>query len=495
MSPLQLGRERMASGDLHGALDAFQDALAQNGDDPELVFETAGLLRALDQHADALSLYDALAEALPDTLPVLHNRATCLVELGRFTEAVQEFLRIVRRWDAAPCWAGLGEAAYAANDPGTGRRAYRTAIALAPERTGSYANFGESLAESGDDSGAAGVLRRAVALSPDDPTLHLNLARTLLSLGEYEGGWAEYEWRRHPSMPNSIDRAVHARRWEGESLDGKHLFIAGEQGIGDQIWFLPFVREAAGRARMVTIEVAPKLVPLVRQSFPDAAVQALQVERRDGRWRALGSSRSGPPDADAWTDLASLAGFLWDTVAGQPQAPALRPAPELVARWKARLDALGPGPRIGVCWRSPLTRRGRWQQYLPLSAWAPILRAGPAQFVCLQHGDCADEVARVRDELGVCVHILPELDPWDGIHDVAATAVSLDLIVSAGTWISMLGGALGVPTLLVGNGRWVAPQAGRDPVHGSVEPIFRTIGTSWPDGVVAEVAARIRARL
>jgi len=492
--PVAFGRERRAAGDLHGALDAFQRALPDHADDPEFLFELAGLFRSLEMNAEALPIYDALAQALPDALPVLHNRAGCLTDLRRFDDAIREFVAMVARWGgAAPCWAGLGNAAYAAGRAPLGRTAYRVAIALEPERTASYANFAECLDVDGDHAEAVAVLRRAGALEPDDPSLHFNRARSLLALGDFAAGWAEFEWRRHPDRPNRVARTVGCPRWTGEPLGGRHLFVMGEQGIGDQIWFLPLVREVAERSGRVTLEVAPKLVPLVRQSLPGVAVQPLQVEKRDGRWHALGTSRSGPPDADYHIDVGSLPGLLWDAVAGRRHPPVLRPDADRVALWRTRLDALGPGPRIGICWRSPLTARGRGQHYLSLTDWAPILRVRPAQFICLQHGDCTEDVAQAHDALGIPVHVLAGLDLWDGVHDVAAVMASLDLVVSAATWISMLGGALGVRTLLVGNGRWVAPLAGRDPLHPSLEPVYPSLGRSWPHGVVSEVAERVRA--
>ncbi|WP_448191931.1 tetratricopeptide repeat protein [Azospirillum sp. sgz301742] len=496
--PAERGRRLRRDGDLHGALDAFREALAGGAGDPELLFETAGLLRSLEMDGEALAVYDALVLALPDLLPVLHNRAGCLAALGRQDEAVAAFAAVLARWpDVAPSWAGLGDAAFAAGDGERGRRALRTAIALEPERTGSYVNLGEGLASAGDDAGAVQALTRAALLTPDDPAIHYNLARSLLPLHRFAEGWAEFEWRLHPETPNSVARAIPCPRWSGEPLAGRHLYICGEMGIGDQIWFLPFVREAAERAAAVTLDVTPKLVPLVRQSLPGVTVRPLQVERPGKRWHAVGDSRCGPADADVYIELGSLPRFLWDAATRRAHVPVLAPDPAAAQRWRARLEALGPGPWIGLCWRSSLITPGRAIEYRPLPDWAPVLSGlrGRGTFVSLQHGDVRDELAQLHETFGLAVHPLPDLDLRDGIQDTAAAVASLDLVVSAGTWIAMLGGALGVPTLVASSFRWVGLSDERDPIHRAREPVLATPARPWPAGVMAEVAARAPLRL
>ena len=48
-------------------------------------------------------------------------------------------------------------------------------------------------------------------------------------------------------------------------------------------------------------------------------------------------------------------------------------------RWKsmhefrAQLDAFGPGPKIGICWRSMMLGAKRAKYYSTLGAWGPIL--------------------------------------------------------------------------------------------------------------------------
>lgn len=500
-----LGRRRRAEGDLRGALDAFDGALRAKGDDPEFLFEVAGLLRQLDMQEEALALYDALAAALPDALPVLHNRAGCLTDLGRAGDAVEAFRGVLmRNGGVTASWAGLGGAAFAAGAPGLGKDAFARAIALEPERPANYVNFAEALVADAVGEAEHGLavrqLRRAIALVPDDPALRYNLARSLLSLGRFAEGWVQYEGRLHPN-PNYVVRAVACPRWRGEPLAGRHLFVCGEQGIGDQLWNLPFVRAAAAQARRVTLEVAPKLVSLVQNSLPGVDVRPLQAEKCDGMWHALGTSRSGPDDADLFIEAGSLPLFLWDRVAGRAPASVLTPDPGLADRWRRQLEEKGPGLRVGICWRSPIASRRRWPEYLPIGAWRPIFETlaaapEPVHLFCLQHGDTGADIAWARETLGVEIIPLPGLDLWDDVHATAAAMAGLDLVVTALTSIARIGAGLGIPTLaLTKSPYFVALSGGRDPVTPAMEPFPPAPDRSWPDGVVLAAAAALAGRL
>ncbi|PWC56231.1 tetratricopeptide repeat protein [Azospirillum sp. TSO22-1] len=502
-----LGRRRCGEGDLRGALDAFQAALPAKGDDPEFLFEIAGVLRQLDLQADALAIYDALAAALPDALPVLHNRANCLSGVGRAPDAVVAFRDILARHpEVASSWAGLGNAAFLAGSPYLGKRAYARAIALEPDEPASYVNFAEALVADAvgtdEHERAVALLRRAIALVPDDASLRYNLARSLLSLGRFAEGWAQYEGRLHPDGRNHVVRAVACPRWQGEPLAGRHLFVCGEQGIGDQLWLLPFVREAAAQAGRVTLEVAPKLVSLITRSLPQVTVRPLRVERREGIWHAVGESRTEPDGADRYIEAGSLPRFLWDTVVGGPVAPVLAPDPVLADQWRARLEAMGPGLRVGICWRSPLFGRERSPEYLPLNTWRPIFDAlsrvadGPVHACCFQHGDVDSEVAQAPRTVGIAVTRFPDLDLWDDIDGTAAALANMDLVVTALTSIARISAGLGIPTLvLMKSPYFVALTDGRDLVEPALEPVASAPGRYWPEGVVGEVAARIEARL
>jgi hypothetical protein len=69
----------------------------------------------------------------------------------------------------------------------------------------------------------------------------------------------------------------------------------------------------------------------------------------------------------------------------------------------------------------------------------------------------------------------------------------LDLVVAPRSAVSMLGGALGAPTVMMGN-RWDWSDLGSDtsPWFPTIELVFRHLGEEW-NAVLATAATAVRA--
>lgn len=91
---------------------------------------------------------------------------------------------------------------------------------------------------------------------------------------------------------------------------------------------------------------------------------------------------------------------------------------------------------------------------MQLSDWSPVLRSSGATFVNLQYGDCADELSRLYQEIGVSVYCDDEVDPLVDLDAFAAQVAAMDLVISVSNTTVHFAGALGKPvwTLLPGGG-------------------------------------------
>src|SRR5208283_1608123 len=88
---------------------------------------------------------------------------------------------------------------------------------------------------------------------------HMNQSLLLLLTGDFEHGWAEYQWRW--KTKDFQQREFSRPLWDGQPLKGRTILLHPEQGLGDVIQFIryaPLVKQAGAR---VLVE-CPK--PLVR---------------------------------------------------------------------------------------------------------------------------------------------------------------------------------------------------------------------------------------
>jgi hypothetical protein len=119
---------------------------------------------------------------------------------------------------------------------------------------------------------------------------------------------------------------------------------------------------------------------------------------------------------------------------------------------------------VGLTWRRGKTSGESLRRAPVPQEWAELLRTPGVQFVNLQYGDCARDLATLTEVSGVEVRRPPGLDLKDHLEDVAALCSALDAVVGIQNATTMLAGACGVPTVFVtGPGSWFQLGEARAP--------------------------------
>jgi tetratricopeptide (TPR) repeat protein/enamine deaminase RidA (YjgF/YER057c/UK114 family) len=439
--------------------------------------------RAGDLAAAAAAYRQALA-INPGLLGARANLAVTLLALGRPEQAEPHLRHALRIDPGSPhLHLRLGLALNAQGHARPAVEAFERALALQPDDATTLSALGVAQAAAGDNGAAIASHRRAVTLAPDNPGVHTNLAYALLLDGQFEEGWAEYEWRIRLHQDAGLRRRSGAPPWQGEALDGGTLLIEAEQGFGDTIQFSRYTSMAAARSGgPVCLEVQPALKSLL--ACLDGVTVIARGEPRPAHARAV--------------CLLSLP-RLFGTVSDRVPAPVsyLRPPAERAAAWRARVDAL-PGLRVGLVW-SGAPRLGLTtldaadrRRSIPLEKLAPLGAVPQVSLVSLQDGPAG----AIRPPAGLMLH------DWTAeLTDFAETAAlvsALDLVISVDTAVAHLAGALGRPVWLLNrfdaDWRWLR---GREdsPWYPTLRQFRQKEPGAWPSVIasVAEALARMAA--
>ncbi|MFC5495967.1 tetratricopeptide repeat protein [Caenimonas terrae] len=271
--------------------------------------------------------------------------------------------------------------------------------------------------------------REALRHCPDDPELHWALSMACLLLGDFAAGWSEHEWRlRHPVYSRKVVQLPQPR-WQGETLQGRTIFLHAEQGFGDSLQFIRFLPDVAGRAGTVLLHLPPQLIPLVADSLAPNCT--------------LVDEDAPLPAMDFQLPLMSLPLVLGTTPATVPAAvPYVHADPGAVARWRERL---GPGGlRVGITWSGNAAHVNDRNRSIALEAFRDIAVDG-CRFYALQPEVRASDRAAFSRWPGL-VDLGPELRDF---ADTAAVMEALDLIVTVDTSVAHLAGALGRPVWIL----------------------------------------------
>ncbi|NNM82274.1 MAG: tetratricopeptide repeat protein [Burkholderiales bacterium] len=390
----------------------------------------------LDEAEPELRLALKLNPALPDAHFILGQ---VLRGRDKFEEASKCFLRgLELKPDFATAHTDLGVIYKMWGRYDEAISCFERALALDPDSYIANLDIGATFEETGRFDDALAAYDRAIAQNSDDLTARWNKALLYLKQGNLALGWEAYELRftvwksyRRFSFPE----------WDGAPLDGKRVLVYAEQGVGDELYFASCFADLIRIAGHCVIECDPRLEPLIARSFPAATVVGSPRSRID--W----TERFSPFDVQV--SAGSLPKFMRPTLDSFPTRPGyLVPAPDQVEYWKAKLSGIGSGLKVGICWRSGLTRGERHKEYSQLTQWGNIFSAPGVDFVNLQYGECADELKEAMEKFGIAIHV-PEIDLKDELDESAALIRALDLVIAPATATESLAGAVGTETWLI----------------------------------------------
>lgn len=457
-------------------------ALALSPEYPDAIQNLAGVLDEKGEIEDAINLYQQLITLHPNRANAHYGLGLSLKRLQRLEEAARSFERTIelspKHFDACN---NLGAMLKILNRLEEAERWLRRAVEINPNFHGATNNLAATLQAQDRLLEALEQYDRALTLDAEKSLVQWNRAFILLALGRLKEGWVAYEWRR----PVYGWQPLPFAEWDGTSLTDKTILIFAEQGLGDEIMFASCASDLIERAAHCLIECEPRLASLYQRSFPKATV--IGVKRADRDWiQKL-------PTVDLQIPAGSIAQFLRTDLSDFPTRPGYLVAdPGQVEHWRVRLRSLGLGPKIGITWRSGLTREGRHRNYSRLSEWGEILRIPGLTFVNLQYDECKEELAIAYRLFGVKIHAFPELDLFNDLDGAAALTSALDLVVAAGNAVCEISGALGVSVWrLEAHGRpWTSLGTPNFPWH----PKMRIFRQKTP-GDWTEVLARVKESL
>ncbi len=491
-----LGMARERAGDFENSIRAYEAALKLLPDHAEVANDLGRLAYRMGMHEQAEKLFRHYVVHAPDRPEGVNNLASVIRDRGRRDEAI-DLLKtaILKRPEAQMLWNTLGTILIEGGDLQSAQIFFGEAVRLDPKFGKARYNLSQVKLGLGDPQGALEDCDDAMGLviTADDREM-MRLARSsyLLALGRLGEGWDDYEARLSPQFSDVTNFYIDKPRWKpGSNVAGKTLLVVGEQGLGDEVLFanvLPDVIEKLGPQGKLRVAVERRLVPLFQRSFPDAEVTAHATHVFAAR-----PLRSTPNTdlntIDIWTPIASLLREFRREVTDYPDRPRfLTPDPKRVAHWRRLLKSAPPGPKVGLLWKSLISKDARQRFFSPFDQWEPVLKTPGVSFVNLQYGDCSDELARAERDFGVKIWDPPGIDLKMDLDDVAALCCAMDLVVGFSNATLNLGAACGAPTWLVSTPAvWTRLGCETYPWYPQVRTFSPPSFGEW-DPVMAEIA-------
>jgi tetratricopeptide (TPR) repeat protein len=424
---------------------------------------------AIESYQNAIALDPNCADA--------HNQlGDVLKRVGRLEKAVESHQRAIAiRAHFPEAHFHLGNALKRLGRTDLAEGAYRRAIEQRTDYVEAHVNLGFVLEDQCRFDEAVASYDRAIELNPECADARFNRSLALLRVGDFARGWSEYEWRpARRSMPSGERRA----EWNGETARDATILVRGEQGIGDEIMFASCLPDLISQCRRCIVECEPRLVPLFQRSFPSAVIRSREMQTL-----RTSDASCRRDDADYEVMLASLPRHLRTSEAAFPKRGGhLVPEPAMVARWRARFDALGDGLKVGISWRGGKDEQIRQARSTTLDQWSDLFATAGIHLINLQYGATAEELERAEATFGIDIHDWDDTNPLLDLDDFAAQVAVLDLVISVDNSTVHMAGALGVPTWvllpLTSDWRWLVGRYD-SPWYPSIRLFRQTRARDW----------------
>jgi tetratricopeptide (TPR) repeat protein len=455
-----LGDVLLQVGEAKEAATSFQRSLALEPDNADYHAFLGNALFEQRLWDEAMACYERALALRPDYPEVLNSLGSALQERGSPADAMEPIKRAIDlRPEYPEAYENLGYTLMLLGRADEADGCFRRAIMLQPDDATRHIRYADALQAQYRLDEAARQFRRALELKPDSAGARFGLALIQLLRQEFEEGWPGYERR----LATIIFRKKHFRgnrssvalyesltRWQGPGEAGVgDVAIWAEQGIGDEVLFSTLIPDLVKGDLSILYEIDARLLGAYQRAFPSVRFVAREDPPREALQRASRVLAAG--SLPQWF-RRSRADF------GRQPAKLLGALPGRVAHYRDRFQALGPGPKVALSWRSSRQDRLVLRKSAPLAELAPMLTLADAHFVDVQYGDTAAEREAVEKATGVRLMRFEDVDHYNDLEELLAILEACDLLITTSNATAHFAGALGKRT-------WLLYLADRPPFH------------------------------
>lgn len=456
----------------------FRSALALDEGSADAHVNLGNVLCTLDKDDEALIHFLKALEIDANCVEAMLGIGNIAERKGELAEAAAIYRRTIEtRSDFAPAHNNLGTVLAAQCDYEAARAAFQRAIELLPDYADAHGSFGHMLMGLGEYDDAMAHYDHVLAHDPDHADTRMNRATLRLLRGEFADGWTDYLWR---NTLQSVGEGVH-REPLPANLSGKRIMLLPDQGLGDEIFFLRFVGLLRERgAAFVAFR-------------PDAKIASMIG--RAGLIDEICGPGEAPRDIDLTLsvgDLPYLLGMGDDDPLPAPAA--IPPLEDRLVAMRARLEAAGPRPWLGVTWRAGTKGRKRGLfKSIPMDRLAAAMKETAGTVFVLQRLPKEGEIETFAQALGREAHDFTSVN--DDLESMLALVAQLDdYICASNTNLYLRTGTGAACRALIPNPpeiRWMLGRRESPWFPGTI--VYREIPRVGWDEAMAQLAADLGA--
>ncbi len=377
-----LGIALLSQGKLEEAIACYQQAVNLDPNSYEATNNLGATLQKQGKLEEAIACYQQCLTLKPNDAITYNYLGRALQKQGKLEEAIACYQQSLLIDPNQPIVVNdVGTIFYAQDKIEEAIFYYQQAFKLDSKYAMAYYNLGVLLINKGHLEKALFYFNRTLEIEPDHRDAHWNRGLILLKVGDYQGGFAEYEWRwrKEQTLPRSFIQPV----WDGSPLEGRTILLYYEQGFGDTIQFIRYAPIVQQRGGIVVVECQPPLMRLLK------TVSGIDT---------LIAKGTTLPKFDVQAPLMSLPYILGTTLETVPnQVPYLLHDPSL----SFRLEHSRASFKLGIVWAGSPQHEENHNRSCSLKDFLGILNTPEVTFYSLQKDIAVEELAQLPQKVQI----------------------------------------------------------------------------------------------
>lgn len=419
----------------------FENSPSEIKKNNSLFYPIALVKMLLEKNEEAYYYFNKHLEIDDLDEDALFNYGILLNKIDKIDEAIEVFKKIVLiKKTHLKAYLNLGVLFFKKQEYSKAIECYNECLNIDPECADAHHNLGSLHEGNRDFLKAFECYTKALNFNKNHVQSRWNRALLNLREGNYTAGFSDFEVRLQKE--EIIRNDLPFPEWKGEDLSKKTLFIYTEQGYGDFIQYIRFIKLLRPSVKTIVLEVKEELRELLN-SFPDVDF--------------FHTKNTSLPEfkIDFKVALMSLPHLLKiDMENLLSQTSYLLPSTDRIQYFEKKLSIYEY--KIGFVWTGNKWPPGNNIRHTELIHFKNLAKHFPdITFISLQLGEDRQELKQINVE-----NLIDITDEIENFNDTSAILKNLDLLITIDTSIAHLGGALGIETWLLLSSlpdwRWLA---------------------------------------
>ncbi len=299
------------------------------------------------------------------------------------------------------------------------------------------------------------------------------LAQCQLAKSNYTEGWKNFESRWFSHSFNSRKLKSNLPKFT-LNYENKNLLIWSEQGVGDQILSLRFLRDVENYTENIFIKIDKRLHPIIKRSHPNVKFFSSDIDYK----LKIDSQIS-------LVDLATL--FLTESSYFDKNNDKYISGDNSIK--KELKEKLKTGKKVvcGLSWISKNNKIGN-NKSITLEMLKPLLLIESITFIDLQYNDTKIEKDKFFNDNSIKIIEVDTIDNFNDLNGITSLIEICDFVITVSNTNAHISGALGKKTFLLlpkGKGRlWYwSSENNKSLWYPSIEVIEQNVAGSWNSAI------------